>query len=70
MIDVSATMYDRNMGLTVLILSTTLFDLSVSHNLFSKAEMRQFVAAGTEGLILEKINKSPCGIPFGIPLIL
>ena len=35
----------------ILAQSTTLYDLSVSCNLFSKAEMRQFGAAGTEGLI-------------------
>ena len=30
--------------------STTLYDLSISRNLVSKAEMWQFGAAGTEGL--------------------
>ena len=31
-------------------LSTIFFELLVLHNLFSKAEMRQFHVAGTEGL--------------------
>ena len=35
----------------VVTLSTTFYDLSVSHNLFSKAEMGQFGAARTDGLI-------------------
>ena len=34
----------------LLTLSTTFYDASVSRNLFSKAEMRQFGASGTEGL--------------------
>ena len=34
----------------LLTLSTTFYDLSLSHNLFSKAEVRQFGASGTEGL--------------------
>ena len=34
----------------LLTLSTTFYDLSVSCNLFSKAEMRQFGALGTQGL--------------------
>ena len=35
----------------VLTLSRTFYDLSLSRNLFSKAETRQFGAAGTEGLM-------------------
>ena len=34
----------------LLTLSTTFYDLSFSRNLFSKSEMRQFGASGTEGL--------------------
>ena len=34
----------------ILTLSSTFYDLSDSRNLFSKAEMRQFGATGTEGL--------------------
>ena len=36
----------------VLTLSTTFYDLLVSRKLFSKAEIRQFGVAGTEGLRL------------------
>ena len=36
----------------ILALAITLYDLSVSRNLFSKDEMRQFGATGTEGLTL------------------
>ena len=35
----------------LLTLSKTLYDLSVSRNLFSKAEMRQFGASGSDGFI-------------------
>ena len=35
----------------LLTLSTTFYDVSVLCNLFSKAEMRQFGASGTDGLI-------------------
>ena len=35
----------------VLTLSTTFYDVSVSRNLFAKAEMRLFGASGTDGLI-------------------
>ena len=38
----------------LLTLSTTFYELSVSRNLFSKAEIRQFGESGTEGLINEK----------------
>ena len=34
----------------LLTLSTTFYDLSVSQNLYSKAEIRQFRESGTEGL--------------------
>ena len=37
--------------LDVLTLYTSFYDLSVSRNLFSKAEIRQFEASGTEKLI-------------------
>ena len=42
--------YDRKTLPDFLPLSMTFYDLSVSHNLFSKAEMRQFSPARTEGL--------------------
>ena len=42
----------------VLTLPTTFYDLSVSRNLFAKAEMPQFGTSGTEGLnnILNLLN--------------
>ena len=40
----------------VLTFYKTLYDLSVSRNLSSKAEVRQFGAAGTEGLSSFLIN--------------
>ena len=43
-------MYDRKMRSDLLTLSTPFYGLSVSYNLFPKAEMRQFSASGTEGL--------------------
>ena len=48
--DVPASMYDRKPRPDLLTVSTTFYDLSVSRNRFSKAEMRQFGASGTEGL--------------------
>ena len=42
-----------------LTLSTTFYDLSVSRNLFSKAEMRQFGTSGTEGLNSFLLMKCP-----------
>ena len=46
------------MSWTVSKLSTTFYDFSVSRNLFSKAEMRQFGKAGTEGLRNPKLSSS------------
>ena len=45
----------------VLTIFTTFYDLSVSRNLFSKAEVRQVRAAGTEELrfIRVKLNECP-----------
>ena len=46
--DVPASIYDRKMDARPF--DTTFYDVSVLCNLFSKAEMRQFDASGTDGL--------------------
>ena len=47
----------------LLTLTTTFYDATVSRNLFSKAEMRQFGASGTEGL---NTNFTDKGKNFGL----
>ena len=44
--------------LDYLTLCMTFFDLSVSHNLFSKAELRQFGVVGAEGLLYKNIHRA------------
>ena len=43
------TIYNEKSTPEILTLYTTFYDLSVPRNLFSKTEMRQFGALGTEG---------------------
>ena len=48
----------------LLTLSTTFYDLSVSCNIFSKAEMRQFGASGTQGLTYTRRVKGVQAVAF------
>ena len=55
-------LYDKKPWPDVLTLSTTFYDVSVSWNLFSKAEMRRFGASGTKGFILTTFWITLCAL--------
>ena len=55
--DVPASINDINRGPTFFTLSTTIYELSSSRNLFSKAKMRQFGASRADGLISKNFGK-------------